>query len=70
MTMEDYRHIGYHFIIQRALDISRALLFVQLTKDTPYLARKGEVWGVVREGKSDRSFIIVIDVLSALSYCI
>ena len=37
-------------------------------KDTPYLALKGEVWGVVRECKYDQNFIIVIVVLCALSY--
>ena len=34
--------------------------------DTPYLARKGEVWGVICECKSDQSLTIV--VLSALLY--
>ena len=49
--------------VQCALDISRSFFFVSLTKDTPYLARKGKVWGVARECKSDRSFIIAFAML-------
>ena len=54
--------------VQCFLDISRSIFVAYLTKDTPYLAREGEVLGVVGECKLDRYFIIVILVLSALSY--
>ena len=42
-------------IIKYALDILRSYFFLQLTKYTPYLSCKGNVWDVVREYKSDRS---------------
>ena len=35
----------------------KLILILLLTKDTPYLTRKSDVLGVVRECKPDRSFI-------------
>ena len=37
-------------------------------KGTPYLAHKGEVWGVMRECKSHQNYMIVIVMLCTLSY--
>ena len=46
-----------------------AIIFLRIPhENTPLLAHNGEVWGVVRKYKSDRSFITVIVVLCALSY--
>ena len=46
-----------------------AVIFLRTTHEsTPYLAHKGEVWGVDRECKSDRSFVILNVVFSALYY--
>ena len=46
LTFQEPRPVWY---TARALDNSRQFFIEELTKDTPYLAREGEVWGVVRE---------------------
>ena len=55
-------------LVRYTPDILWPFFSVWLMKDTPKLARKGKIWGVIRECKSDRSFVIVIVVLCVLSY--
>ena len=56
------------YVIHCAPYISRSCFYLLFTKDSPYLASKGDVWGIVRECKTDQCFIIIIVMLSALSY--
>ena len=44
-----YRGHSYPKYSALYLDISQYLLSKELKKDTPYLARKGEVWGAFRK---------------------
>ena len=48
--------------------IPQSFSSAQLMKEYPYLALTCKLWGVIRECKSDQSFIIVITVLCALLY--
>ena len=55
-----FKNGGGTFVVQCALDISRLFFFEDFTKDTPWLAREGELWCIVREFKVCSKFIIAV----------
>ena len=47
-------------LVQCTSTIMRSFSSKELMKDTLYLGREGEIWGVFRELMSDRSFILAV----------